>query len=465
MRIKDEKKTELFPYQGIGVFRMANRFGGRCLLADDVGLGKSIQALYASIPYRRKRPIVIVGPHAVKYGWEEQILEHTNYRCWQLEGQSPPKRLPPDVPEVIIINWEILQFWTKRIKELNPSVIIGDEIHYAKNPKSKRSKAFRELCEGVRTIYCLSGTPIENGPIEFFVPLNILRPDIFPSFKKFAFRYSKPKFTHWGIKFQGAANVKELNRLLRKTCMVRRTKEKVLKDLPPLVRTSVPLKINQRLYKAAEKDVVKYLMKHKPKKGRKAYNAKKFAKLNYLLQVVSDLKLKLVIEWIANFLETTDKKLTVFAHHRAFLEALYERFEKQAVLVYGGIGKDQRRDRIKQFVNKKKTRLFLGSITATGTGINDLQLVCSDMAIAELIWVGVKLLQVEGRLHRIGQRHQVNVNYLIAEDTVESILCNAIRKKQEDVNSVVDDKYDDLEFAIFDTVLQKMSKQSKRRAA
>lgn len=456
--------TEPYPFQKIGIFRMVNRFGGRALLADDVGLGKSIQALYASMPYRHKRPIIIVCPNAVKYGFQVQVTTHTKWRCWICESRKPPAKWPPDVPEVIIINWEILQYWLKALKELNPSVVIGDEIHYGKNPKSARGKAFIKLCKNVKTIYCLSGTPIENGPIEFWVPLHILRPDLFPEFKRFAFRYSRPKHTPWGWKFSGAQNQRELNKLLRKHLMVRRTKTEVLKDLPEIQRTTVPLMVDMRKYKVAEEDVVKYLMQFsnpKDKKRFKAQYAKEVAKLNYLLQIIAELKLKQVIAWIKNFLDTTDKKLTVFAHHRVFLEALQEEFKNESVLVYGGIGHKNRRAAMHAFVHDPKKRLFLGSITATGTGVNDLQLVCSDMAIVELIWVGMKLLQVEGRLHRIGQKHQVNVYYLVASDTAEEILCNTIRKKQKDINSVVDNKYDEQEFDIFDSVFKKLTRRRK----
>jgi SWI/SNF-related matrix-associated actin-dependent regulator 1 of chromatin subfamily A len=455
------KKTEPFPYQKIGIFRLVNRYSGRALLSDDVGLGKSIQALYASIPFRRRSPILIVCPSSVKYGWERQIKEHTNLTCQILKSQTPPRGGIKNPADVLIINWEILQFWEKALIKAMCSVIIPDEIHYGKNATSKRSKALRAICKTIKHIICLSGTPIENGPVEFFVPLNILRPDLFPNFKKFAYRYSKPKFTHWGVKFSGAQNVKELNRLLKTKVMVRRTKAQVLKNLPKILRSVVPMEIDENKYRSAEKDIVRWIMENKPKKAYKANNAVGQAKLNHLLQIIGDLKFKSVVAWIENFLETTDKKLTVFGHHRAFLEKLNYSFKNKSVLVYGGIGGKKRQERIQKFVSNDSTRLFIGGILAVGTGVNDLQKVCSDMAVAELIWVGLKILQAEGRLHRIGQKHQVNVSYLIAHGTAEEMLCKAILRKQKDVNATVDAKFSKSEFDIFSTVLQSIMKGNK----
>ena len=460
------QKTKPMPFQKIGIFELDHCHKGRGLLADDVGLGKSLQSIYASIPYRRKRPIIIVCPNPVKYGWEIEVKKHTNFNCWVLEGLKPPKKLPLDVPQVIILNWEILKAWWKVLKTLNPSVVIGDEIHYIKTRSTIRTKAFRRLCKGVEHMYFLSGTPIENCPAEFFVPLNILRPDLFPSFRPYGDRYCGPVYTPWGVQYKGATRMKELNRILRKELMVRRTKEEVLKDLPPIRRDVIPLKVDLKEYKEAERDIVAWLFRHKPSKARSVGNAVHLAKLSHLLSLVADLKMKQVCDWIDNFLESNPtKKLTVFGHHRKFLETLHERYKDKSVLVYGGMGAKKKQKTIDAFADDKKIRVFIGSIMATGTGINKLQTVCSDLVIAELVWVGLKLLQVEGRLHRLGQKNKVTAYYLIVKGTVEEILCKAIHRKQAIINKVVDGDYKRQEFKIFEKVIRTLTKKRKRKAA
>lgn len=457
-------KTDPYFFQKLGIYRMVHRYKGRVLLADDVGLGKSLQSLYAAKYFKHERPIIIVCPNAVKYSWEAEVRKHTRWRSIVLEGTKPQTQQPLHPPDVVILNWDILKFWTPFLKQLKPNIIIGDESQYIKSMKAQRTEHFMDLCTDMPYVFLLSGTPVENRPVEFYTSLRILKPKLFPSFWKFGNRYCGRKVTPWGVKYDGASNTKELNALLRKHVMIRRTKQQVLKDLPPIQRTVVPLSINRKEYHAAESDFFTWLAKNKPSKVRRLANstAIHLAKLSYLLGLVAELKTKAVCEWIDNFLETTNKKLVVFGHHREFLESLYGKYQKQAVLVYGGIDAKKRQTRIDNFVEKKKTRLFFGSIMAMGTGVNKLQTVCSDVAIVELIWVGVKILQAEGRLHRIGQNNHVNSYYLIAKDTVEASLCNAITKKQASINEIMDGKEDGQEFDILKTVITDYKRRKKR---
>mgnify|MGYP001324494232 CR=1 FL=1 len=457
-----KNKIKPYKFQRKGIRQMKYKFDGRVLLADDPGLGKTLQSILAATRFRAKRPIIVVCPSGVKYQWEAEVKKLTRLNCWVLEGRKPPKRMPLELPAVIIINWEILPYWVAKLKRLKPRVIIGDEIHYAKNRKAKRSKALKKLSAGVKFIFFLSGTPFENNPIELFHSVNILRPDIFQNAYAFGMRYCNPKYTPWGIKFDGATRRKELRRILLKHCMIRRTKEEVIKDLPRLTRTVVPLEIDRKKYKKAEKNIVRWLLKNKPEKAYKVRYINQLAKLNYLLQLVSELKLKETMKWIDNFLQTSDEKLCVFGYHREFLEKLHKKYKKQAVLRYGNMTKKKRREVLDKFIAKKKIRIFIGSIPAVGTGTDRLQRVCSNMAVVELIWTGVKLLQVEGRLHRLGQKNPVNIYYLVSEDTVESMLCKAIMKKQKDFNMIISGKKssEDSEFDVLETILKKLKKRS-----
>lgn len=456
-------KIKPYAFQKIGIWRMVNVFKGRSLNADDVGLGKSMQALNASLPYRRKGHIVIVCPNSVKYGWEAEVKKHTDMQSWILEGRKPPTTKPFYVPPIIIINWEILDGWAEwLIANVPITVVIPDEIHYAKTRSALRTKALIRLCKSVPTIFPLSGTPFENCPAELFVTLHLLRPDLFKSFVPFGKRYCDPKYSQWGTTYKGATRIKELNRLLKKHVMVRRKFSEVVKDLPPITRSLVPLKIKMKEYEEAETNIVRWLYKHKPDKAHKASVAKHLVKLNHLLTLVAELKLEEVTKWIDNFLETTDRKITVYGHHREFLEKLHEKYKNTSVLVYGGLGAKKKQLRIDDFVRNKNKRIFFASIMAMGTGVNKLQEVCHDMAVVELVWVGLKLLQVEGRLHRLGQKNKVNVSYLVAKGTVEDILCRAIHRKQKDFNSIIDGDRKRQEFSIFHSVIDTMTTKKKK---
>ncbi len=444
---------------------MRRQFKGRALLADDPGLGKTIQAILASIPFRRKRPIIVVCPSGIKEQWEREWKKWTGLDCWVLEGQKPPKFKPLRVPPVIIVNWEILQYWWVYLKRLKPSVVIADEVHYAKNSGTYRSKALLYLCrcKWIVAIFGLSGTPFENCPAELFPILHILRPDKFPKFKPFGQRFCDPKYTHWGIKYEGATRKKELRKLLKSTCMVRRRFESVIKDLPPVQRTVVRVQINRKKYEEAEKNIVKWLIKNRPEKAYKAQFVNHLAKMNYLLQYTAELKIKEIEKWIDNFLETSDQKVCVFGYNRAFLEHFHNKYKDISVLRYGGMSKKAKESAFHKFTKTKKCRLLFGSIPHAGTGLDGLQKVCWYMAVVQLMWNPMKLVQLEKRLHRILQKHPVSVTYVVADKTVEDYMCTSVIRKQKNFNSIIDGKKGKVELNILKTVMKKMASSRRRK--
>lgn len=446
---------------------MLNKFKGRALLADDMGLGKSISSLYAAIQLRRNKPIVVVCPNPVKWSWEDEVKTHTNLQSWVCEGRRPPKKIPPYVPPIIILNWEILQYWKSFLKKLKVFVIIVDELHYAKNPKAKRTVALRSLCRPIKFIFGLSGTPFENCPAELWVGLNIIRPDLYPSFPPFAKRFCKPRRTPWGIDYTGASNIPELKRRLRRELMVRRTRQQVLKDLPPVNQKVVRLDINRKEYDKAEKNILAWLIS-KGKSIRGMLAAPGMNRCGELLRLVAEEKQSAVIQWIDDFLATTDRKLVLFGHHHKFLKPLYEHYKAQAVLVDGTVKGRDRRAAIDAFCRLKAKRIFLGSITAAGTGINKLQTVCSDVAIGEFIWVPQKISQAIARIQRMGQRFKVNSYFLVAKDTIEYLLCRALIRKQNVFDAIMDGNKVTGDFDILKRVVSQLVKkqpQPKRRRA
>ena len=458
------KIPDLFPFQNIDVFRAIHKFKGRVILGHDLGLGKSCMSLHVAEHFRDDSPVIVCCPNSTKWGWEIEIHKHTRHRVWVLSGRTPPIRKPLDIPPFIVLNWDILTYWKNFLILLKPKIVIGDECQYIKDHTTLRTKAFIQLCMGVPHVIPLSATPIENGPIEFFNILNVLQPNLFPSYRRFGFRFTNAKKIPWGSgwKFEGSAREEELNKILTDNILIRRLKKDVFKELPPITRTTVPLDIDRKEYDEAEHNFLGWLFKQNPGKAMRVKNAVQLAKLGYLLGLIAKLKTSSVIEWIEDFLADTDKKLVVFGHHRSFLEELKSKFDKESVLVYGGIAGKKRQAAIDQFANDKKIRLFFGSITAAGTGINKLQTVCSDVVIAEFIWTGTKILQAEGRLDRIGQKNPVSAYYLVAKDTVESLLCATIHRKQKSVNAVVDNEsVDSNEFNILGLMFDKLKKRRK----
>ncbi|KKN88414.1 hypothetical protein LCGC14_0249770 [marine sediment metagenome] len=446
--------TELFPYQKEDVLQM-ERFNGRILNASQMGLGKTLVTLTYLQQHPEALPAVVVCPSSVKYVWEHEALTHIQMHSQVLEGQKPPQNgdhLFSNPGKLIILNYDILQYWVAWLRKLKPQTLILDECHKVKSRTTKVTKAAKSLSRSIPNMFALSGTPLTNRPAELWPTLNMLRPDLYPAFWPFGIKHCAGKKSYWGWEFKGATNVKELHDKLTKQLMIRRRKKDVL-DLPPKVRQTIPCELSDRTeYEEASNDLIGWLRKNNP---RKAGESKMMAmvRLGYLLRLAARLKLKSVVRWINRFhLESEDEKLIVFAHHKGMIRVIKKRCRAKSVVIDGSVAGQRRKAMADQFQQDKKTRLLIGNIQAAGVGLT--LTAASTVAFAELDWVPGNMLQAEDRPHRIGQTKTVWIYYLVAGDTVEEKLCKVLQEKQKIITRILDgDLGDGKEFDVFNELL------------
>jgi SWI/SNF-related matrix-associated actin-dependent regulator 1 of chromatin subfamily A len=449
--------TKLYKYQKRDVKRIL-RFKGRTLLALEMGLGKTVIALTFLRIRPALRPALVVCPASAKWVWKAEIRKHTKLTCRILNGKTPKhyRRLP----DVTIINYDILSAWKNHLKDMGFQVLIIDECHYGKNWKARRTKALASLGKCSEHILALSGTPLTNRPKELFTTLKLLVPWKFNSFVPYAFRYCNRRMTPWGWDDTGASHLDELHDILLQTCMIRHTKSEVLKELPPKRRTVVPLPIQKPAeYAEAEDDFIKWLAKRDVKKAKRAENAEQLVKLGYLKRLAAELKMKAVIEWVDNFFEETDEKLVLFAFHKKVIERLKAEYPKTSVVIDGSTSQKDREKNVLSLGKDKKTRLFIGQIVAAGTAITLTS--ASTVAFVELDWVPGNHIQAEDRCHRIGQKNHVQVYYLIAKNTIEQDLCKVIQKKSKIITSVLDGASKNNDMNVFDQLMKTFEKRIK----
>lgn len=458
--------TVPFPFQIKGA-RFIHKVGGRGLIADEPGLGKTLQSLLYLDRHPELRPAVTICPASVKYNWQREASTHFGMLSEVLEGTRPPDygAIRTGTP-LLILNYEILSP-SKRgpgwldfiINKIKPRVVIVDEAHYVKSPTAVRTKAVRKLCIATQHVMCLTGTPITNIPAELWSILNILRPDEYPSFWEFARRYCHPRRTPWGWDFSGSSNLDELHERL-KSIMIRRKKEDVLKDLPDKTRTILPLDLSNRAeYVKAEKDFMGWLRMRSPGKVKRAERAERLVKAGYLKRLAAKLKLPQVIEWTENFLAESDGKLVLFGVHKKVIHTLYDRFKHLSVVVDGGVtGKDRQRA-VDQFQNNPKIRLFIGNIQAAGIGLT--LTAASTLAFMELGWTPGSLLQAEDRIHRIGQKNAANIYYLVAKSTIEEKLLAVVQRKSDIFTAAIDGKQTNKQFNVFDLLMKELIHDTK----
>jgi SNF2 family DNA or RNA helicase len=345
-------------------------------------------------------------------------------------------------------------------------LIIADEAHYLKNLQAKRTRAvlgdpFKKktgLAELAKRRLFLTGTPIPNRPVEIWPIVASLAPKEFGNLKAFARRYcagheewvSKTKKV---FKFDGASNLEELQEKLRATCMIRRLKADVLKDLPPKRRQVISLPPSEEAKKLIAEELEIWERKFgddialvqatmeiaEETHDKQAYDAS-VDKLKYIQNVafmemarvrrqVALVKVPAIVEHLEAMIEEGVGKIIVFAHHREVIDRLAEHFKEVAVAVYGGTTMKASQLAIDNFQDaKSKVQIFIGGITAVGTGIT--LTASSTVVFAELDWTPGNINQAEDRAHRIGQVNSVLVQHLVLDGSLDAKMAQMIVEKQ-----------------------------------
>lgn len=445
-------------YQGQAI-QFLEKNNGRGILGDDMGLGKTLQAIGWLSLNPEAVPVVIVCPSNVKYQWQDQLEQHAEMKSEVLIGKTP---YLPSLP-IFILNYEILSaaYWPngkkKRarpkfpwvdylMKMMNPKCLIVDEFHYVKNKESLRTRAVIQMGRKIPHIIALSGTPVEKCPIEFFPMLNLIAPKGFPSLWEFAFQYCDPKkgFRGRGWDFSGSTNTEELHELV-KPIMIRRLKTEVAQELPPKIRSVIPVEIsNKKEYNQAETDFTQWVEKVYGQEYKDSILAKggiAITKIGMLKRLTALGKLPNIKIWIQDFLDASDEKLVVCCVHKKITKELKIMFPK-SVHIDGSVEAKNRPGIVKEFQTNPKCRIFIGQLKAAGIGLDGLQHAASNLLFVELGWNFSEHEQMEDRCLRIGQKaSSVNIYYMIGKDTIEEKIIKLIQKKHDICNEILNGQF------------------------
>ena len=438
----------LRPYQLEGV-RMIQRWDGRVLLGDEMGIGKTLQVLAWLSARVDAFPVVLVCPFNAKWGWVDEVIKwNLPWNIGMAEGLSADqlvevRRRSTDNYHLIIVNYDILagrsvgkkgkkktmSGWVDFLKDLQPRTLVLDECHVLRNKDAQRTDAVTTLAKGVPHLIGMTGSPIINEVMDLFNVLQMIRPKIFKSRWVFGMKYCNPVFNERACKmdFEGCKDPKGLYELLRKTALIRRMKSEVLKDLPPKQRQNMPL-LTAGPWKAEYEALADQVRSHE---------VEGFEAMVHLRQYAAFAKLDAAHSWINEFLQT-GKKLVLLCHHREVGSWMLQAFDDCAVPYHVGMSSDNKRHSIEMFEKDPDTRLFIGSINACGVAINGLQTTCSDVAVLELPWSPAILQQAEDRVHRMGQKAKVNVWYLMAKGTVDEYALEVVVGKSGLAGGVLD---------------------------
>jgi SWI/SNF-related matrix-associated actin-dependent regulator 1 of chromatin subfamily A len=417
----------LAPFQWAGVRYVLDARGA--FLADEQGLGKTVQAL-AALEADDAYPAVVICPASMKLGWQREAAHWLPHRSVAVvEGRSA---VPPRA-EITILNYELVAHHRQRLSLNRPRALVVDESHMVKNPRAKRTQAVRALAAamGQGTLkLALTGTPVLNHADELIAQLRVIgRLDAFGSGSRFA------------KQFQGQLSEERLHWHLRRHCFVRRLKSEVLPQLPAKRQVVIPVALtNESEYRLAEKDVIEWLrsqpldLSELSAKIAAALRAERLAQLGTLQRLAARGKLAAALAWIEDFLHSGEP-LVVFARHVEVQKAVLHRFPDALHL----LGEDtiaQREAAIAAFQADHGPQLIIGATRVAAQGITLTR--ASNVAFLELEWTPAMHDQAEDRCHRIGQRDAVTAWYLLAAETIDETMARLIQSKRAHVSAVTD---------------------------
>ena len=427
-----QDRTALYFFQGDAVDFIHNN-GGNCIVADSCGLGKTIEALWAIKEQPNTVKVLVVCPASVIYKWQDEVKK------WLGKDATIITKGSQDIPkedDLLIMSYDILVRSVNKMDNYRFDLMILDEVHYISNHKTKRGKAIKNVHAKARLM--LSGTPFLNRPIELWNILNTLNPYKWANYWSFANCYAGATKVKMGYKtfwtVDGATNIPELREIL-KPIMIRRLKQDVLKDLPELTRTVMPVDIEMTEYKSALRDLRKWLKEQ----GKVTVTLNALSKLNYLRQLVGKGKVKHAIEFAEDFLTDSDsRKLVIYCHHRAVVDMIVSALRSWGVeTIVGSDSNIKRADTIRKFQEKTLPRVLVIS-EAGGMGVDLFK--ADTILTVELPWNGATVQQAEARLHRIGQKNAVSSYFLIAKDTIDEHIYEMVKDKDSVIAGVLGDE-------------------------
>ena len=421
---------KLFDFQIIGSEWLASR--RHALLADEMGVGKTVQAIRACDKVRAKE-ILVVCPAVARTNWCRE------FKKWTTRS---------DAFHVRAVSYEFVTANSSGIPETD--VLIIDEVHYAKSLEAKRSQAIfgaSGLVHRSNRVWALSGTPAPNHAAEMWILLYAFGATTL-SYGQFVQRFCVTVSTGFGNGYKIVGTKKEAIPELRellKRIMLRRLKKDVLKDLPPLlysVTTVEPGHVSRADF--TDQDRGKLVGEIKQMQLKLDSSQDEVAVLEALAESVSTLrrytglqKALPAAEMIAGEIEVgLLDKVVVFAIHKAVIEILLRELSKvtECVTITGSTPDSIRQLRIDQFQNDPHCRVFIGNIQAAGTA---LTLTASHQVVfVEMDWVPGNNAQAAQRCHRIGQDKTVNVRFISLDNPMDERITQVLNRKTSELSQI-----------------------------
>lgn len=421
--IHEPDGAALHPFQREGVQFLTTH--PSALLGDEMGLGKSIQAIVALrlLLYGGDvRRALILAPKTVFWDWYAKL------RLWAPDLTVLPVEGPKRRREwywscdshIFIAGYETYREDCELVPPDRFDLVILDEIQRIKNPNTAAAQAVRRL--GAHWRWGLSGTPLENKLDELVAVCQAIKPDLLPSAKGLAPEYVREAVTPF---------------------VLRRRKADVLQSLPPKTSRVVWLDLTppqRAAYDMAERQGIAALAGN----GAGANATWLLALLGRLKQICNrdeatgaSCKCDYLLQELPSLRQTGDKALIFSQYPDKTLKPILPRLAPFRPALFDGSMRDSwRQELVMRFQQTEEPWVLAMSLKAGGVGLTLTR--ANHVYHFDQWWNPAAAEQAEDRVHRIGQRQPVQVTTLLTRGTIEERIAEMLERKRELFRQVMD---------------------------
>jgi superfamily II DNA or RNA helicase len=451
-----ELHGELRPYQlrGYSWLSFLTKFGLGACLADDMGLGKSIQtlALFLERKPGQKTPALLICPTSVIGNWQREAQRFApSLRVLVHHGATRTKsdKLLAEIQDydVVIASYALAYRDEKLLRPIEWDGLVLDEAQNIKNSEAKQSVAIRSFNAGYKI--ALTGTPVENHVGDLFSLMQFLNPGHLGGSADFKRRFQQP------IQKRGDAVAGTLLKKLTAPFLLRRLKtdRAIIADLPEKLEMKVFCKLTKEQARLYDEVVRQQFAQISQQKGmaRRGSILATLLKLKQVCNHPSQLlrdggavagrsgKLLRLEEMLEEVRENGEKAL-VFSQFSEMGEILrkhlHAKFNEPVNFLFGGTKREKRDQMVESFNDPQGPGIFVLSLKAGGTGLN--LTAATHVFHFDRWWNPAVENQATDRAYRIGQTKQVEVHKMLTMGTLEERIDLMLEHKKQLAEKIVD---------------------------
>jgi SNF2 family DNA or RNA helicase len=454
-------EAHLRSYQKYGYswLTFLRRWGLGACLADDMGMGKTIQTISLLVHEKELAgkfltPALLIAPTSVVTNWEREIgrfapglQSYVHRGIDRQKGEDFNKAIRDK--DVVLTSYPVARLDAEFIQEIKWLAVILDEAQNIKNPDTRQTQAIRKIDAGFRI--ALTGTPVENRLSELWSIMHFLNPGYLGTRQSFRQNFALPIERYHDE--TALAQLKQLTTpfILRRV----KTDPRVISDLPEKVETKVFCTLTEEqatLYEAVVQDVMKQIEEGEGMQRRglvlsMLMQLKQICNhpVQYLHQVANSAiegrsgKLERLDELLEEILADGDRALifTQFAEMGELLADYLPRAVGAATqFLHGGTPTKNRDQMVKRFQEEENApAIFILSLKAGGTGLNLTR--ANHVFHFDRWWNPAVEDQATDRAFRIGQKRNVQVHKFVTTGTLEEMIDDMIESKKGLAQAVV----------------------------